>query len=102
MDCPNCNSRFYVKNGIIKGVQRYKCKNCKYNFTVEQKSTAIDFYKKRIALILYLEGVKVHQIAHLLEVSHVSILKWVKKYGNNLAALRAQINLHSSDPDELE
>ncbi|WP_455737972.1 transposase-like zinc-binding domain-containing protein, partial [Capnocytophaga canimorsus] len=26
MDCPICKSKNKIKNGIIKGVQRYKCK----------------------------------------------------------------------------
>ncbi|WP_455737973.1 transposase-like zinc-binding domain-containing protein, partial [Capnocytophaga canimorsus] len=25
MDCPICKSKNKIKNGIIKGVQRYKC-----------------------------------------------------------------------------
>ena len=33
-------SHFNVKSGIVKGKQRYKCKDCGRNFTVEIKSTA--------------------------------------------------------------
>ncbi|WP_166918884.1 IS1 family transposase, partial [Thermonema lapsum] len=40
MKCPRCKSSEKVKNGKIKGVQRYKCKKCHYNFTVTRKSTA--------------------------------------------------------------
>ncbi|WP_444876536.1 transposase-like zinc-binding domain-containing protein, partial [Bacteroides heparinolyticus] len=28
MNCPKCKSELKVKNGVIKGVQRYKCKDC--------------------------------------------------------------------------
>lgn len=90
MNCPKCHSTLYIKNGIIKGLQRFKCKCCGHNYTVEKKSSAVDPYKKRIALILYLEGMKVTAIAQKLEVSHVSVIKWIRKYGNNLINLRAE------------
>lgn len=91
MNCPKCNSTSYSKNGVVNGLQRFKCKSCSYNFTVKQKSSSVDPNKKRIALILYLEGLKITTIAEMLEVSHVSVIKWIKKYGNNLNELRAQI-----------
>lgn len=91
MNCPKCNSTSYSKNGVVNGLQRFKCKSCNYNFTVKQKSSSVDPNKKRIALILYLEGLKITTIAEMLEVSHVSVIKWIKKYGNNLNELRAQI-----------
>jgi len=31
--CPHCGQAKYVKYGIDKGAQRYKCKSCKRNFT---------------------------------------------------------------------
>jgi transposase-like protein len=47
MECPKCSCEKSVKSGIIKGRQRYKCKECACNYTVEIKSTAISgrFYK---------------------------------------------------------
>jgi transposase-like protein len=107
MNCPSCHSTFYIKNGIVKSLQRFKCKSCGYNYTVEKKSSSIEACKKRIAIILYLEGMKVTTIAQKLDVSHVSVIKWIKKYGNNLVQLRAQINEYdnkldnSSDSEQL-
>lgn len=102
MNCPNCHSSCFIKNGVIKGLQRFKCKSCRYNYTVEKKSSSIDSNKKRIAIILYLEGMQVTTIAQKLEVSHVSIIKWIKKYGNNLVELRAQINARDIPSDSEE
>lgn len=96
MNCPKCNSDIFIKNGVIKGLQRYRCKNCGNNFTVEKKSSAIEIDKKRIALILYLEGMRVSSIAQKLGVSHVSVIKWIQKYGNNLVQLRNQTKETSS------
>ncbi len=38
MKCLKCGSSKKVKNGVLKGVQRYKCKECGYNYTVEKRS----------------------------------------------------------------
>jgi transposase-like protein len=65
MNCPKCKSGSNVKNGIIKGVQRYKCKDCGFNYTVEYKSTAKRPDIRRFGLMLYLEGLGFHSIGRL-------------------------------------
>lgn len=90
MNCPKCASSQNTKNGIVNGLQRYKCKTCAYNFTVERKSSLIDINTKRLAVVLYLEGLRVTTIAQLLGVSHVSVLNWIKKYCNHVEELRSK------------
>ena len=31
--CKRCQATDYVKNGIVRGLQRYRCRNCSCNFT---------------------------------------------------------------------
>ena len=38
MRCLKCGSEAIVKNGRMKGLQRYKCKQCTYQFTQEAPS----------------------------------------------------------------
>lgn len=90
MNCPKCASHDNTKNGIVNGLQRYKCKSCAYNFTVERKSSLIDPNTKRLAVVLYLEGLRITTISELLKVSHVSVLNWVKKYCNHADELRSK------------
>lgn len=78
--CPNCSSNEYVKSGVIKGRQRYKCKKCSYYFTVNKLGKEIDSYYVNKALQLYLEGLSYREIERILGISHVSIINWVKKY----------------------
>lgn len=78
--CPNCGSDHYVKSGIINNRQRYKCKKCGYNFTVNKLGKKIDDYYVNKALQLYLEGLTYREIERILGISHVSIMNWVKKY----------------------
>lgn len=78
--CPNCGSPDYVKSGIINNRQRYKCKACHYNFTVNKIGKKIDDYYVNKALQLYLEGLTYREIERILGISHVSVMNWVKKY----------------------
>ena len=89
MNCNRCSSNNYTKAGFVKGRQRYKCKDCLRYYSVERKSTAVSKEKKRMALELYLEGLGFNAIGRILKVSHVSVLKWVRKYGKSAEELRS-------------
>ncbi|WKN43032.1 IS1/IS1595 family N-terminal zinc-binding domain-containing protein [Tunicatimonas pelagia] len=79
-ECPRCQSTSVVKSGIVNDRQRFKCKRCKYSFTVNKLGKQIDSYYVIKALQLYLEGISYREIERLLGVSHVSVMNWVRKY----------------------
>lgn len=76
MDCPKCKRPEQVKNGVIKGVQRYRCKGCGFNFTVEKKSNEYSLSVKKKALQLYLEGLGFRSIGRFLGAGNVTVLNW--------------------------
>lgn len=78
--CPTCQSSNCIKSGIVKGRQRFKCKDCNYYFTVSKAGKRINDYYVNKALQLYLEGLTYREIERILGVSHVSVINWVKKY----------------------
>lgn len=80
IQCPRCQSEEYIKSGVISGRQRFKCKDCGYNFTVLKKGKEIDQYYVVKALQLYIEGISYREIERILGVSHVSVINWVKQY----------------------
>ena len=88
MKCSKCQSENNVKNGIVRNVQRYKCKECGNNFTIDYSHVTERERKRRFGLAMYLEGLGFHSIARLLNVSHVSVMNWVKKYGSELSKIR--------------
>ena len=55
--CKRCNLGLVVKHGIVRGKQRYCCKNCGYRF-IEGDSRVKDNLvpKKALAVILYSLG----------------------------------------------
>jgi hypothetical protein len=65
--------------GIIKGRQRYKCKDCGCNYTVELKSTGKPKSMKKLALHMYLEGLGFRAIGRILGVSNVSVRSFGKE-----------------------
>ena len=78
---------------MIKERQRYQCKECGCNYTVELKSTAKPKLLKRQALHLYLEGLGFRSIGRFLGVSNVSVLNWIKSFVKEVG------NLHSANKE---
>ena len=101
MDCPKCKSTKQKKNGKANNRQRYQCLSCGYNFTVEKKSTAKSSTMKRQALELYLEGLGFRSIGRFLNVSHVSVQKWIKKYGQELEEIKSEDEISIVELDEM-
>ncbi len=101
MNCPRCKSPDHKKNGKISGRQRYQCRDCRYNYSVELKSTASSTFVKRQALQLYLEGLGFRSIGRLLGVSHVSVQNWIKKFGKELEDLKSENEIAIIELDEM-
>ena len=101
MKCPRCKSEKFSKNGIVKNKQRYICNECKYNFTVEKKSTVKDSLTKRTALEMYLEGLGFRSIGRLLKTSHVAIYQWIKEFGERMNQIRSKDKIEVVEMDEM-
>jgi len=88
--CPKCKSnKFVVKYGKRHNQsgakQRYFCKKCESRFTPKDGFWKMRFSPEVItaALDLYYKGLSLRKIKdHLynIEVSHTSILRWVRRY----------------------
>jgi transposase len=100
MNCPRCKSSTHHKNGLVGGRQRYKCHDCGYNYTVV-KSAASSVSVKRQVLQLYLEGLGFRSIGRFLGVSHVSVQKWIKKFGQDLEELKSENEISIVELDEM-
>ena len=80
IQCPKCTHTQIVKSGVVKGRQRYRCKNCGYHFSVLKAGKSIDPYYVIKSLQLHLEGVSLREIERILGVSHVSVMNWIRRY----------------------
>jgi transposase len=56
---------------------------------------------KRQALQLYLEGLGFRSIGRFLGVSHVSVQKWIRKFGSELEDLKSENEISIVELDEM-
>lgn len=101
MKCPKCKSDHSRKDGLVKGKQRFRCKDCNHRFTVELKSTAHPDSTKRQALVLYLEGLGFRSIGRFLGVSHVAVYKWIKNFGQHVDKIKSEHKIKVVELDEM-
>ncbi|NMM48384.1 IS1 family transposase [Marinigracilibium pacificum] len=88
MKCPRCASLKFVKDGFVNDRQRYQCKECHYHYSVRRKGKKPS-YLKRLALFLHLEGLGYRPIEELIDVSNVSIMKWMNSLSPELKPLKS-------------
>jgi len=80
MDCPRCKSNNHVRDGIVHGKQRHKCKDCLFRYTVERKSDVKTMETRRLALELYLEGFGFRPAGRILKISYGTVYQWIKEW----------------------
>src|SRR5215510_15256782 len=79
--CTNCQNIHTVKNGFVRGKQRYKYHACGYNFVLgdERHSHATEI-KKALAIILYSLGKSSFGfLGKLFGVSRTTTYYWVRQ-----------------------
>lgn len=77
--CYQCGCERCVKNGFMQGQQRYKCKECGYNF-IDKPRRGHGQPILALAVWLYLSGLSQRRIARLFGVSPPAVLKWIKTF----------------------
>ncbi len=77
--CYQCGCVRCVKNGFMQGQQRYRCKECGYNF-INKPRRGRSQATLGLAVWLYLSGLSQRRIARLLGVSTPAVLKWIKAF----------------------
>src|SRR3954469_10456097 len=77
--CKRCGSEAHVKNGLMRGQQRYLCKACGLNFT-DTPPRGKPLALKVAAVLLYVSGLSMHRTAQLLGVSTPTIQAWLEPF----------------------
>ena len=101
MDCPKCKSSCHIKDGIVQGRQRFKCKECLFRYTVERKSDVKTVDTKRLALDMYLEGLGFRSIGRVLKISYGTVYTWVKDWGAKVSLPRRESPVAIVELDEM-
>jgi len=78
--CKRCKSENTIKNGYIRGKQRYKCKECSYVYVRDEKQKIANESLDALVVLLYSTGKASYRfIGKLLGVSNVTVYKWLKR-----------------------
>jgi transposase-like protein len=78
--CKKCGSEHYVKNGKAREQQRYKGKECGFNFVVGDQREKFTPEMRALSLLLYDRGKASYGfIAKLFKVSSVAVMKLIKR-----------------------
>lgn len=103
MVCKKCLSESVVKNGIVRGQQRYKCKECNLNFVEGDKrvkqSTLI---KKALSIILYtMSKASFNFLGKLFNCSPTQPYNWIKDAALNIEDPQVRDNIQEIEIDEM-
>ena len=82
--CKACGSEEHVKNGFMRGKQRYRCKACGLNFT-DTPPRGLPLALKATAVLLYVSGLSMNRTAKLLGVSTPSVQAWIEQFAQAYA-----------------
>ena len=77
--CKRCKSTEQVKNGLMRGKQRYRCKGCGLNFT-DTPPLGKPLAMKVTAVLLYVSGLSMNRTGKLLGVSTPTIQAWIEQF----------------------
>ena len=101
--CKNCKGEKTVKNGIVRGKQRYKCKECGYNFVegdgrTNEKIAA----KKAMCVLLYsLSKASFNGLARIFDTWPSLVYRWIVEAGANLPNETVQGDIKEMEFDEM-
>ena len=82
--CKRCGSESYVKNGLMRGQQRYRCKACGLNFT-DTPGPGKPLLLKVTAVLLYISGLSMNRTAKILGVSTPTVMVWLEQFAKAYA-----------------
>ncbi len=84
MNCPKCSSNNIRKNGHRRGKQNHQCQDCGRQFIEHYSELGYSKKVKEDCLTMYVNGNGFRAIERITKVNHNTVIRWVKKAGNQL------------------
>jgi len=84
--CKSCGSERTVKNGVVAGKQRYKCKECGCNYRLGDDRTNDKIAaKKALCILLYaMAKGSFRMLGRILKTDHTLVYRWIRSFGESL------------------
>jgi transposase len=101
--CKKCGSGRAVKNGVIAGKQRYKCKECGCNFRDgDNRTNDKTAAKKALCILLYaMAKGSYRMLGRILGVHNTLVYRWVRSFGESLSEPDVPGEIEQMEFDEM-
>ena len=102
--CKFCSGLEIVKNGFVRGHQRYLCESCNKNFIQgdRRKNNTYSNQTKNMVIRMYLNNCGIRRIAHILDIPLSTTFGWIKKAGKIVDEMVKNKNEEFKKVDVLE
>lgn len=103
LKCKKCESESIVKDGKVRGKQRYLCKECGYNFVEGDAQTNEKIQaKKAMCVLQYAQGkASYNMLAKLYHTWPSLVYRWVKEAGMRIPEPQISENIKEIEFDEM-
>ena len=102
LTCKNCTNTNVVKNGHVRGQQRFHCKDCGYNFIEGDKREKHGPAAKALATLMYGScKASYGMIARLFNVSRPAVLSWIRDTAKSLPEPELESDVEAIQIDEM-
>jgi len=102
MECKRCNEAKSVKNGMIRGKQRWLCKACGYNFTEgdkrQERTTA---QQRALAVLLVCVGLSYRVAGRITGVVTNTVMVWFRKFAQSIDLPEIEGSIDMVEMDEM-
>ena len=101
--CKNCGSEHAVKNGRVRGKQRYRCKECSFNFVEGDARTNEKIAAKKAMLVLLysLGKASFNLLARIFDTWPSQVYRWVLQEGLSLPEQKVSAAIKEMEFDEM-
>ena len=101
--CKRCQSASTVKNGFVRGRQRYRCNDCAYNFIEgDARINPTLPAKKALAVILYgLGKASFNMLGRIFGVSPSLVYRWIAQEAEAIPEPEVAATIQEMEFDEM-
>ena len=101
--CKRCGCERAVKNGMLGGRQRYKCKECGCSFREgDNRTNEKVAAKKALCILLYsMAKGSFRMMGRILNTDHTLIYRWIQAFGRNLPEPEVSGDIQQMEFDEM-
>jgi transposase len=103
MVCKKCHGEHVVKNGFVRGKQRYLCKDCQCNFVDGDGRRKLNDPRKPLAVLLctMCKASFNFLATKVFQVSPTTVMNWVKEYADSVEMPEISGDIQEVELDEM-